>query len=52
MSVLEPDPPYRSGPVSKFISVSEYDPTIDGFYVSVNSDDPVEGDIRTFVMNF
>lgn len=43
VTILEPDTPYISGPVSDFISISSFDADIDGFNINVSSSDPVEG---------
>ena len=52
VSVVEPESAYKSGPVSETVSVSAYDPNIEGFYVRVNTDDPLVGQERILKMRF
>ena len=50
VSVMEPVPALKTGPFSDFISVSAYDPAIDGFNITVDTDNPEVGKIRTLVV--
>ena len=47
---MEPTPEYSSGPVSDFISISEFNESFDGFDITVTSTDPEEA--GTYMLQF